>query len=100
LNREDLSARLEDDPSEMLNDRARPLVSEPVRPSTPITDLNNELLSTKPEAVPSELLRDLNSDALSAKPEARVSELLRDLNSEDRSAKVEDEPIEALKNTV
>jgi len=94
-----LSPRLEDEPRELDRCLARPLVSEAVKDSEPVRDLNSELFSAKPEAIEREPVRDLNSELFSAKPEAIEREPVRDLNSELFSARLEaevSEPVRAL----
>src|SRR5207249_221320 len=56
---EDLSARLEDEPSEALKYSVRPLKKELTRLNESLSDLKNEYFSTRLEASPSDALRDL-----------------------------------------
>ncbi|HEX9196492.1 MAG TPA: hypothetical protein VF906_01735 [Candidatus Bathyarchaeia archaeon] len=49
LNREDFSARLEDDPSEALRINDLPLIPELVSDREPVRDLKSEDFSAKPE---------------------------------------------------
>jgi len=63
---EDLSTRLEAEPSEPVKTRARPLVSELAIPSEPEKVLDSESLSAKLEAKAREPLRDLKKEDFSA----------------------------------
>jgi hypothetical protein len=58
LKNEDLSIRLEDEPSEALRFTVRPLNRELAKPSELVRDLKNELRSRTLEPEPSEAPRD------------------------------------------
>jgi len=84
-----VSAKPEAKVNEALKPPKRPLVSEIVRDSEPVKDLNKEFALARLEARDSEPVKDLNNEAFSAKTEAIFHELVRDLNREDRLAKPE-----------
>jgi hypothetical protein len=58
LNHDDLSTRVEDEPSEALRFMVRPLNMELAKPSESVRDLKNELRSRRLELEPSEAPRD------------------------------------------
>jgi hypothetical protein len=59
LKSEFFSARLEDEPSEAVKVKARPLIPEPASDREPVRDLNSELFSATLDAEDREPARDL-----------------------------------------